>query len=113
MNNAILSDAPDKKRTRGRQVNETRATTPVFPAGRYGRRRDGKRHLIAPIVILSAVLVLCLLIAVRLYRQYGNPSYHAQIIGWSDVTDTHMTIDFAVRVPAGEAASCTLRARTY
>jgi hypothetical protein len=113
MNNAILSDPTDKKRTRGRQVSETRATGPVFPPGRYGRRRDGKRHLLAPIVILTLVLLLCVLVAVRLYRQYGDPAYDAQIIGWTDVTDSQMTINFSVRVPAGAAASCTLRARTY
>jgi hypothetical protein len=113
MNIAILADRTDKKRTRGRQVTETRATTPVFPPGRYGRRRDGKRHLAAPIVLAVLVLVACLLLSVRLYRQYGDPDYKAQIVGWTDVTDTRMTIEFSVRVPAGGSAECVLRARTY
>jgi hypothetical protein len=85
----------------------------VFPPGRYGRRRDGKRHVVGPAVILTLVLVACVFLAVRLYRQYGDPAYDSQIIGWSDVTDTQMRIRFSVNVPAGGAASCTVRARDY
>jgi len=113
MNNAILADPTDKKRTRGRQVSETRATTPAFPPGRYGRRRDGKRHLGVPITFGAIVLAVCLALAVKLYHQYGDPTYDPQIVGWSDVTDSQMTIRFTVGVPAGGSASCVLRARTY
>jgi hypothetical protein len=113
MNNAILADPTDKKRTRGRQVSETRATTPVFPPGRYGRRRDGKRHLGVPITFGAIVLVVCVALAVKLYHQYGDPAYDGQIIGWSDVTDSQITIRFSVTVPPGGSAACVLRARTY
>jgi hypothetical protein len=89
-----------------------RATT-VFPPGRYGRRRDGRRHLTVPVVFGVLLLLVSVLVAVRLYRQYGDPDYDAQIVGWTDVTDTQMTIKFTVRVPAGAAASCLLRARSY
>jgi len=85
----------------------------MFPPGRYGRRRDGRRHLAVPIVFGVLVLLVSFLIAVRLYRQYGDPDYDAQIIGWTDVTATQMTIKFTVRVPPGSAASCLLRARSY
>ena len=94
-------------------MGETRATTPVFPPGRYGRRRDGRRHLAVPIVFALLILGLSLLVAVRLYRQYGDPRYDPQIVGWTDVTATQMTIRFTVRVPSGHAASCLLRARSY
>ena len=94
-------------------MSETRATAAQFPPGRYGRRRDGRRHVASPLVILAVVLVVCVLLAVRLYRQYGDPSYDSQIIGWSDVTDTQMRIRFSVNVPAGGTASCTIRARDY
>jgi Domain of unknown function (DUF4307) len=94
-------------------VSETRATTPVFPPGRYGRRRDGRRHLTVPILFGVLVILLSVLVAVRLYRQYGDPDYDPQIVGWSDVTATQMTIKFTVRVPPGGAASCLLRARSY
>jgi hypothetical protein len=96
-----------------RQVSETRATTPRFPPGRYGRRRDGRRHLTVPIAFGVLILLLSVLIAVRLYRQYGDPDYDPQIVGWTDVTPTQMTIKFTVRVPSGGAADCLLRARSY
>jgi hypothetical protein len=113
MNIAILADDTDKKRTRGRHVTETRATAPVFPPGRYGRRRDGKRHVVGPIIVCALVLVASVLLAVRLYQRYGDTDYDPQIVGWSDVTDTRMTIEFTVRVPAGGSASCVLRALAY
>jgi hypothetical protein len=113
MNIAILADRTDKKRPRGRQVNETRATTPAFPPGRYGRRRDGKRHRIAPIVIGLIVIVASVALTVRLYRQYGDTNYDSQIVGWTGVTEEQIIINFTVRVPAGGSASCLLRARSY
>ena len=94
-------------------MGETRATTPVYPPGRYGRRRDGRRHLAVPILFALLILGLSVLVAVRLYRQYGDPRYDPQIVGWTDVTATQMTIRFTVRVPPGGAAACLLRARTY
>jgi Domain of unknown function (DUF4307) len=95
-----------------REVSETRAT-PIYPPGRYGRRRDGRRHPTVPIVFGVLVLLLSVLVAVRLYRQYGDPDYDPQIVGWTDVTAAQMTIKFTVRVPPGGAASCLLRARAY
>ena len=94
-------------------MSETRATAPAFPPGRYGRRRDGKRHLAVPITVGAIVLVVCLALTVKLYHQYGDPTYDGQIVGWSEVTDSQITIDFTVRVPAGGSASCVLRARAY
>jgi Domain of unknown function (DUF4307) len=94
-------------------VGETRATTPVYPPGRYGRRRDGRRHLAVPIMFALLIAGLSVLVAVRLYRQYGDPRYNPQIVGWTDVTATQMTIRFTVRVPPGGVATCLLRARSY
>jgi hypothetical protein len=113
MNFAILADHTDNKRTRGRLVSETRATSPAFPPGRYGRRRDGRRHLLTPILIGALVLAASLAITIRLYQQYGQTDYQGQIVGWSDVTDARMTVRFTVRVPPGGSASCVLRARAY
>jgi Domain of unknown function (DUF4307) len=94
-------------------VGETRATTPVYPPGRYGRRRDGRRHLAVPVLFALLILGLSVLVAVRLYRQYGDPRYNPQIVGWTNVTATQMTVRFTVRVPPGGAATCLLRARSY
>ena len=113
MDPAILADPTDKKRTRGRQVSETRTTNPVFPPGRYGRRRDGRRRPIVPIVILALVVAASVLLSVQLYQRFGQTDYQAQIVGWQDPTDTTMTIKFTVQVPAGAKAECVLRARDY
>ncbi|PRY28011.1 DUF4307 domain-containing protein [Pseudosporangium ferrugineum] len=94
-------------------MSETRATAPVFPPGRYGRRRDGRRRLLGPVIVAAVVLVAAIALAVRLYSQYGDPNYDAQIVRWTGVTETRITIDFTVRVPAGESATCGLRARDY
>jgi hypothetical protein len=113
MDPAILADATDKKRTRGPQVSETRATTPVFPPGRYGRRRSGRRRPVLPLILLVLVIAGSLLLSVRLYQRYGQTDYQPQIVGWQQPADTTMTIKFTVRVPAGAAASCVLRARDF
>lgn len=98
-------------------MSETRATAtdgaPVFPPGRYGRRRSGRRRRALPIVLLVLVIGASLLLSVRLYQRYGQTDYQAQIVGWNETSDTLMTIRFTVRVPAGKAASCTLRARDF
>ena len=94
-------------------MSETRATTPVFPPGRYGRRRDGRRRLLLPAVLAVLVGITAVFLVVRLYGRYGDPNYDAQIVGWSDVTDRQLTIRFTVRVPAGGSATCGLRARDY
>jgi hypothetical protein len=113
MGTVILADPTDNQRTRGRQVSETRATAPVFPPGRYGRRRAGKRPPIAGIVVAVVVVVACLLVTVRLYHRYGQTDYQAQIVGWQEPSDQQTIIKFTVRVPAGGAASCVLRARDF
>jgi hypothetical protein len=94
-------------------VSEMRATAPVFPPGRYGRRRDGRRRLLVPIIVAALVVLASAAIAVRLYRQYGDPAYDSRIVQWSDDSATRITIDFTVRVPAGSPASCVLTAQSY
>jgi uncharacterized protein DUF4307 len=94
-------------------VSETHTTAPVFPAGRYGRRRSGSRRRVLPIVLLVLVVAASALLSLRLYQEYGQTSYKAQIVGWDPPTAKTMNIEFTVQVPAGQAASCTLRARDY
>ena len=112
MDSPILADTTDKKRTRGRQVSETRTTNPVFPPGRYGHRREGRRRPVVPIIILAIVIAASALVSVKLYQRYGQTDYQAQIVGWQP-TDTTMLIKFTVQVPAGRSAECVLRARDY
>jgi hypothetical protein len=114
MDPAILADRTDNNAREAAEVSETRATAPVFPPGRYGRRRDRRRSRLLPVIFGVLVLAVSVLASVRLYQQYGgDPDYDPQIVGWSDVTDTSMTVRFTVRVPAGGSAVCVLRARTY
>jgi hypothetical protein len=94
-------------------VSETRTTDPVFPPGRYGKRRSGRRRPELPIVVLVLVVGASLVLSVRLFQQYGQTDYDPQIVGWSEPSATVLTIEFKVRVPAGGAAECVLRARDY
>ena len=94
-------------------MSETRTTTPVFPAGRYGRRRSGRRRAVLPIVVLVLIVAGSLLLSVQLYQRFGQTDYDARIVGWDEPSTTEMVIEFKVRVPAGGAASCVLRARDY
>ena len=84
-------------------MSETRTTNPVFPPGRYGHRREGRRRPVVPIVILAVVLAASLLLSVKLFQRYGQTDYQPQIVGWQPITDTTMTIKFTVRVPAGRS----------
>jgi hypothetical protein len=97
-------------------VTETPATTPppapVFPPGRYGRRRAANRRrpwLVA--VLAAAALALGGLVAWRLYATYGDPMYKAQVVTYTNLSDTRASITFRVHVPAGGAALCQVRAR--
>ena len=99
-------------------MSETRATTaaetaPVFPPGRYGRRREGRRRPVIPLIILAVVIVASLAVTVKLYQQFGGTDYQAQIVGWDPPTDSQITIHFTVTVPAGAPAKCALQARDY
>jgi hypothetical protein len=118
MDSAILADPTDKKRMRGRHVSETRATTaaepaPIFPPGRYGHRREGRRRPIVPLIVLAVVIAASLAVTVKLYQQFGRTTYQAQIVGWDPPTDHQILIHFTVTVPAGAPAKCALQARDY
>ncbi len=94
-------------------MSETRATTPVFPAGRYGRRRDGRRRLAGPIALGLIIVVGAVALLFRVWGTWGSHHYEAQIVRWTNVTESQMTIDFTVNVPAGGSATCGLRVRDY
>jgi hypothetical protein len=50
-------------------------------------------------------------LAWRLYRQYGDPTYDANVTRVTESTNTSVTVEFSVNLPPGGAATCTLRAR--
>lgn len=94
-------------------MSETHATAPVFPPGRYGRRREGRGRRWP--LILAALLagVTTVGLALAFYDKFGQTNYTADIIGWEEPTPTELVIQFRVRIPEGGTASCMLRARDY
>jgi hypothetical protein len=117
LDSAILADASDNDRRSPQPVTETHATTgtgaPVFPPGRYGRRRAPHRRRPWLVALLLVVVVAAgAALAVRLYRQYGDPAYDGQVVRYTDITDTQVVIEFRVTVPAGGEAICVVRARS-
>ncbi|WP_433393982.1 DUF4307 domain-containing protein [Micromonospora sp. KLBMP9576] len=97
-------------------MTETHATlptgAPAFPPGRYGRRRAGgrRRPLLVALLVIALTVVMTL-VAVRLYRQYGDPNYDAEVITYTGITDSQVLLDFRVNVPTGGSAVCLVRAR--
>ena len=87
-------------------------TEPTFPAGRYGRRREPRprrRWLTVVLAVIAAVAGVGL--SVRLYQQYGQPDYIPTVTRFYDITDEGVTVEFDVRKPADESATCRVRAR--
>ncbi|MEH0933895.1 DUF4307 domain-containing protein [Micromonospora psammae] len=99
-------------------MTETHATipsgAPVFPAGRYGRRREPGRRRPLLVGLLVAALVAGLgLAAAQLYARYGDPAYDAQVITYTDIDDSGVRVDFRVTLPEGGSGVCLLRARSH
>lgn len=91
----------------------TAARVPIFPPGRYGRRRAERRpRRWLTGLLFAAVLAASLGIGYRLYVQYGSPSYTPRILAETERTDSSVTIRFEVRGPGGKRpAICLVRAR--
>ncbi|MBB5870342.1 hypothetical protein F4553_003721 [Allocatelliglobosispora scoriae] len=92
-------------------MTETPVTAPVFPPGRYGRRRSGKptsRLLIGVLAVI--MLAMTGWIGVRLYQAYGDTDYSSAVTRFS-LADREVSVEFIVRIPAGASASCIVRAR--
>src|SRR5262245_49469247 len=98
------------------QVTETPATTPlarpIFPPGRYGRRREPRRtsRWVTPAVAVG-LAALAMLAGVTLFKAYGERDYSASVTAFADITDTQVVVTFMVRLPAQGTAKCVVRAR--
>lgn len=96
-------------------MSETNAT--IFPPGRYGRRRaPGKlRRRTRTLLTTTAVLLVGAvgtIAAWHLGERYGpGRPYDATVERFYDVTDEQVIVEFRVHVPAGETATCAVRAR--
>ncbi|GAA2524804.1 DUF4307 domain-containing protein [Pilimelia columellifera] len=86
---------------------------PVFPAGRYGRRRqpDGRRH--RAVLVVGAVVAVgaATAIGVRGYQLIGDPDFQPQTIAYEPLSDSAFSVRFQVNLPDGAAAVCSVRAR--
>ena len=63
--------------------------------------------------VAALVLGASLLVALSLFRQYGNPPYSGQVTRYHNITETGLTVELTARMPPGGRAVCLLRARAY
>jgi hypothetical protein len=63
--------------------------------------------------VIAVLLALLGLVATKLYFQYGDPEYQAEVITYTGITDSRVVVDFRVTVPPGGSATCLLRARSH
>ncbi len=95
---------------------ETPATTspqtPIFPPGRYGRRREPRprsRWLTGVAAVCLAVLAV--FVGVSLFNAYGDGDYSHSVTAFTDITDNQVVVTFRVRLPEDGKAVCVVRAR--
>jgi uncharacterized protein DUF4307 len=88
---------------------------PVFPAGRYGHRRDPaalRRRRLVGFALGALTVLVATLIAVKLYQQYAAAPYQVSNVTTTNLTDTSFTVHFTVSQPAGKPARCTIVGHT-
>jgi hypothetical protein len=96
-------------------VTQTSSIDPVFPAGRYGRRRDPvlrRRRRWIGYALGLLVMIAGVGIATKLYQQYAQAPYQVRIISVTNLTDSQVTVLFEVTKPAGQPALCTVLGHT-
>ncbi|HEX6683201.1 MAG TPA: DUF4307 domain-containing protein [Candidatus Limnocylindrales bacterium] len=97
-------------------MTETPATTPlkqpIFPPGRYGRRREPRRTPRLVIALAAAAMAVAgTFIGITLFNAYGEGDYSATVTAFAGITDTQVVVTFTVRLPADGVAKCVVRAR--
>ena len=94
-------------------MTSTDAAAPVFPPGRYGRRRaPGRRTMTRTrlTVLLIVGGLLGLVVAFVLNRKYGVSDYEPQVVGFR-ITGQQVAMRFEVHKPSGKPAVCHVRSR--
>lgn len=87
---------------------------PVFPPGRYGRRRDprrARRRALPLLVVVGAVIGL--VAAVALYQQYRPAEYQGQLVAFDVRSASQAQFRLQVSKPAGKPAECSVQALAY
>jgi hypothetical protein len=90
---------------------ESISNAPIFPPGRYGRRREprpARRGWATLVAVAGAVIGLVL--AFTLYQRYGSPEYRAQVVHFQLASD-HVTLRFEVHKSSDRPAVCHVRSR--
>jgi hypothetical protein len=112
---SILAD-PSDNTARTSIVTSIRSgvTTPTFPPGRYGHRRERRAtpRWVLP-VLIAGVLVAGLVVSVGYYQQYGESEYQAQVVRSAVVSSSTVTMTLRITRPDDKATSCTVRSRAY
>jgi len=89
----------------------TLSDAPVFPPGRYGRRRAPRRaRRWRAAIALTLLVVGTLWLAQRLYGQYGDP-YQPHVTGVEKLTDSSVTVVFTVSDPDRRPVTCRVQAK--
>jgi hypothetical protein len=90
----------------------TTATAPVFPPGRYGRRREPRRNRRwLTYLLLVPVLVAGTWLALRLYHQYGDSTYQPIVSDFTVVNDHRVDVQLEVSKANAKPAVCRLQAQ--
>lgn len=93
-------------------MTETHATA-KYPPGRYGRRREPRPRRTWLVALVATVAAAAgLLVAVKLFQQYGPQEYEPQVQRFYAISDDGITVDFVVRKDAAKEATCRVRARS-
>lgn len=97
------------------ETRDERVSAPddvAFPAGRYGRRREGrKRRPLLTAALSLAVVAAGVGVSWSLYEQYGHGDYASNLLAFDDSVPGEVAITFEVFKPAGEGAVCRVRSR--
>jgi hypothetical protein len=89
------------------------APPPLFPPGRYGRRRapDGRLTRRLPVLLTVAGAIFGLLLTILLYSRHGTAEYRTRVMSFQ-LAEDHATVTFEVFKPADSDAVCRVRARS-
>ncbi|TQS46529.1 DUF4307 domain-containing protein [Cryptosporangium phraense] len=87
-------------------------TAPVFPPGRYGRRRAVRAYprWLVP-ALIAVVVVVGLGIAGRLYSTYGDDGVDARVLRYSVASDREVRIELEVSGRRETPLKCEVRSR--
>src|SRR5690606_15149045 len=103
---------PAKRPYRGRrcELSMPETTTPIFPPGRYGRRRAPARHRRLRtglmVVLLAGVIAVTALMAYRMGQMYGpGRPYDVSVLRFYDITDPRWWWSSAWWYPRGRPRS--------